>query len=210
MTGISKHSDAETDDEDIDFSDIPEVTPEMFENARIRAPKRSMIETPLSDASFSAEAYAALGRLLASFGALEHHLMRAVIDLRGGPDAISPDSNMEDAIEAEIGGAIKARAKTFVTTYRAEIGGNEWIDDLEATLAHACEYRDHFSHGLWRETTEGWLHCTFWQRGKKGEKPQEMVWYGPRSVLLEIAETNFANAKLLAEYAAHPAHQAAE
>ena len=166
-----------------DFTEIPTITDEMWENAVVREPVTKPVVTPISDTLFSVEAYAALGRLLASFGALEHHLVNAVIDLHGGPDVIPPGGDVEKTLETAIKGAIPARARIFVTTYRAKFGANEWIDTFEVNLKQACEYRNHFAHGLWRETAEGWMHCTFWKRGKEGKEPQEMVWYGP---LLEV------------------------
>ena len=216
MTSISKHSDAEMNDEDIDFSDIPEATPEMLKNARLRVPKRSIVETPLSDRLLSDASYIALGRILSSFNCLEHELMRAVIVLRGGLDAIQPDTDTdtdtdaERQIETEISDSLGRRLNTFIDTYRSERGDDDWIADFESKLTEVCEYRNHFYHGLWREKEKGWLHCTFYKRENKGQKPREMIWTAKLGVLLEIAEANFRNAELLAEHIISVADMAAE
>jgi len=201
MTDISDHK---------NVPEIPEFTEEMWAKARVSTSTAGPVLTPISDRLLSDTAYIALGRLLSSFNCLEHELMRAVISLRGGLDAIPPDTDAERQIEAEIGGNLKKRLETFIKTYRTEIGDDEWIVDFETNLIEACAYRNHFFHGLWREKEKGWLHCTFYKREAKGRKPREMVWTAKHEALLEIAEANLRNALLLKDNFISASDQAAE
>jgi len=210
MNDISKHSHTGLDDTDIDLSDIPETTPEMWETARLRMPKTASIATPVSDEIFSDEIYIALGRVLSSFGWLEHELMCAVIGMRGGPDAAEVGSDEERAIKKEIEGSLGKRIRVFVDTYRTEIGEDNWIGDFEAKLEGALSCRDHFFHGHWQKRDDGWLHCTFFKRDRAAGEPQEIVWRGQHGALLEIAEANFCNARLLSSNFSPASDQAAE
>lgn len=195
----------------IDFSDISETTDDFWKDARISQPNpQRQITTSLTNKDFSDESYAALGRVMRTFGILEHEIMRAAIGLTGDTEVIESDHDKKSAIENAIGGAFAKRLKAFCEAYETSGGDPEWLTNFKEKMREGISARDHFVHGQWSEELGGKLKCVFFKRGKKNKPPEEMVWFGSRQALAEIAETNMRNAKILSDHFHTPTNQAAE
>ncbi len=195
----------------IDFSDIPETTDDFWSDAKTSRPNpHRQIATPLTDKDFSDESYAALGRVMRTFGILEHEIMRAVIGLYGDIANVKNNETKKQFIENAIGGAFAKRLKAFCEAYETSGGDPEWLANFEEKMHEGISARNHFLHGQWTEETDGKLKCVFFKSGKKNKPPEEIVWFGSREALAEIAETNMRNAKTLFDHFHTPTNQAAE
>lgn len=105
--------------------------------------------------------YAAIGRVVRTFGAIEHELMRTIIDASGGPD-----NACSKQLKKALRGSLKTRLEELIKILNKEqnVVDAVWLKDFEIKLLEGCQVRDHYCHGNWYKDENGDLCCDFYKR----------------------------------------------
>ena len=107
------------------------------------------------------EEYAAIGRVVRTFGAIEHELARTLIDAKGGID-IPFDKDIKRAMR----GSIVIRLQELIKILESMSNAIEpdWLEDFKTKLLEGCQLRNHYCHGFWYKDENGKLWCDFFRR----------------------------------------------
>ncbi|WP_035266852.1 hypothetical protein [Ahrensia sp. 13_GOM-1096m] len=111
------------------------------------------------------EEYTAIGRCARTFGALEHELLRTLIDYYGGP-LEAKDKQIKKSAMSSFRGRLNALVEALKDHPGIEAN---WLNGFHTKLSETNDVRDHFSHGLWRKNRNGKLDCIFYARFKDND-----------------------------------------
>lgn len=115
--------------------------------------------------------YAAIGRVVRTFGAIEHELVRTLIDANGGPNGVRSEQ-----LKKALRGSLKTRLEELVKQLDSmqNVVDPEWLSDFKTKLLEGCQVRDHYCHGFWRKDEDGKLWCDFFRRSTQRNTTDEL------------------------------------
>ncbi|NSY39068.1 hypothetical protein [Leisingera sp. ANG59] len=142
----------------------------------------------------SVEEMSLIGRVITSFSAFEHELLRAIVAMNGAyecPETAPGD--FADKFLRVVQGGFGARVKAFVTEYKMVKGEDDFIKEFGKDMQQAVALRDQFAHGVWDKAESGELLCIFFSRAaiKNGYVSTDMKF--TVEDLKGLVELNIAN-----------------